>query len=603
MKVLTFDIETYDPSLRTYGMGWAFKYNYPEFVFDVLGVAYITSEGEEGYTADWGKVQELLDSHDALLGHNIGYDIGGLMALSAQGLLNFDLNKHFKYDTMILAKLHNQNFFSYGLDNLAKLLGLGGKKGDVLHDYVWSTGLYQDKQKEATGRNTHTRPSDAVLDKFCKCNMNLLPFDIVAEYAIEDVRVTKALFDKLLPRVEYIDLELYSDLQNICVDSKSRGVCIDIKKAKEVSKEFGGIKKEQEDVIYGIAGHEFNINGVQKQLAPVLLELGYKLDKTEKGNYTVSKGWLEDQKGPIIDAIKLYRQAAKMKKDFIDKIIDYQEAIPDKYRVEGKGMLFPTMKILGAHVTGRFSSGGGSGCKEVSIHQIPARNPMFGKPCRSIFIAKEGEKWCYGDYNSQESRLQVHYASLLNCDRVEEVVQDWNDNPMMSFHDKVASLAQIERDYAKAINLGLSYGMGETKLIESLGLSMRAGRDLLVQYHDMVPFMRQLQKKASQAMKNNNYIKTMGGRRLTKGKDRGAEKDGLSKLAQGSAADQCKKAMQLAYKAGIHIYFTVHDEINWSSCTPQEDVEIMQKLMEGAYKLQVPVVADMGIGNNWGEAK
>ena len=380
-------------------------------------------------------------------------------------------------------------------------------------------------------------------------------------------------------------------------------MCIDLKRAREVSEGFGDIQKTQEAIIYGIAGHEFNINGIQKQLAPVLVELGYKLDKTEKGNYTVGSDWLDEQQGEIIDAIKLYRKSSKMKKDFIDKIIAYQEAIPENHRNEDRGIMFPSMKILGATVTGRFSSGGGSGCKEVSIQQIPSRDPQFGQPCRSIFIPHEGETWSYGDYNSQESRIQVHYASLLGCNRVEEVVDDWNANPMMSFHDKVAELAQIDRSYAKAINLGLSYGMGEAKLIEGLGLSSREGKKLLVQYHEMVPFMKQLQKKASTAMSTNNYVKTLGGRRLTKGREKGAEKDGLSKLAQGSAADQCKRAMQAVWKEGISILFTVHDEINWSSKTPEEDVKKVQVLMEGVYKLQVPVVADMGTGKTWGEAK
>lgn len=603
MKVLTLDFETYDPSLKTYGMGWAFKLNYPEFVFDILGAAIITHDGEEAYLRNGSDLQRHLDKHDAILCHNSMYDLGCLLVLAAQGYIDFNIDTHFKLDTLILAKLHSQNYFSYGLDNLAKFFGIEGKKSDLLHDWVWSTGLYQDKQKEATGRNTHTRPSDAVLERFCKSNMNLLPHDLVAEYAIEDVRVTRKLYDKLIPKVDYVDLELYSDLQNICVDSKSRGVCIDLKRAKEVSIEFGNIKKEQEDVIYALAGHSFNINGIQKQLAPVLIELGYSLPQTEKGNYSVNSAWLDDQKGPIIDAIKLYRQSSKMKKDFIDKIIDYQEAIPEQYRSEDRGILFPTMKILGATVTGRFSSGGGSGCKEVSIQQIPSRNEQFGKPCRSIFIPFPGEKWGYGDFNSQESRLQVHYAALLHCGSVDSVVDAWNDDPLMSFHDKVASLANIDRSYAKAINLGLSYGMGETKLVDGLGLSSREGKQLLVQYHQLVPFMKQLQKKASKALKTNGYIKTIGGRRLTIGRDRGAEKDGLSKLAQGSAADQCKRAMQRAYKAGIHILFAVHDELNWSSKHVEKDLITVQAAMEGAYQLVVPVVAEMGQGDSWLEAK
>ena len=155
-KILTIDAETHDPHLKTYGAGWAFKCNFPRFEFEVLGFAYITWNGTKGYTNDWKEIQDLLDSHDALLMHNSIYDLGCLLSLASEGKLTFDIKTHVKYDTLIMAKLWNQNFFSYGLDKLSKMLLKTAKKSDLLHEWAWSTGLYQDNRKAKTGRNVHT---------------------------------------------------------------------------------------------------------------------------------------------------------------------------------------------------------------------------------------------------------------------------------------------------------------------------------------------------------------------------------------------------------------------------------------------------------------
>lgn len=601
-KLLVLDAETSDPYLKKHGAGYAFGYHYPEYAFSVLGFAYITSEGEKGYTDDWSLLQTLLDSHDAILAFNSSYDLGCLMYLHSQGKIQFDLRKHFKYDAMILAKLWTQNFFSYSLDNLSKIILKTEKKSDLLHDFAWSTGLFQDHKKKLTGRNTHTRPSDAVLDSFCKSRMALFPKEIVGEYAIEDVVLTLDLFNYLLPKAEGVDLDLYSDLQNIVLESKIRGIRIDLKRAKEVQEEFAIAADTAEQKMYEFACKEFNINSTA-QLAPVIMSMGYVLPKTEKGNYSVNKDWLDGEQGEIIDVLKRYKQATKMKRDFVDKLINYQEAIPEQYREDDIGIIFPTMKILGATTTGRFSSGGGMGCLEVNLQQIPTRNKEFGAPCRELFIAHEGEELGLADFSSQEQRIMVHYAKLLNCTGIDEIVSAWNIDPKMDFHQKVASIANISRDQAKTIGLGLAFGMGQEKLIASLGISEQEGAAILRKYHSMLPFMNELRSKAAKGLKTNKYIKTLGGRKLVIGKDRGAERDGLSKLSQGSAACQTKRAMQLCHKAGLNIVLSVHDELGISTANIEKDLPILEKCMETAYTLIVPSVAEGGHGTNWLKAK
>jgi len=613
--VLTIDFETDDKYLKTYGMGWAFKLHFPEHPFTVLGVAYLTEDGEKGYLSlcieqsSLSVVEEnlytlegLLNSHDALLCHNSTYDIGCLLSMVKTHTLTYDIRTHYKYDSMLIAKLSNQNFFSYGLDNLAKIYLKQEKKSDLLHDFAWSTGIYQANIKKTRRINVQTRPSEAVMESWCKTHMSVFPVEVMSEYAIGDVVLARQLFDKILPRISWADLDMYSDLQNIVIDCKSRGVYVDLARLHEVSAEFKTKEEETLSVVYGLAGKEFNLNS-SPQLAEVLFEAGYKLPLTEKGNYSAKAEVLENLEGDIIDAILRYKKVNKVSKDYIAKVIASQDRVPESFKKDGMGIIFPTMKILGAKATGRFTSGGGSGCKEVNIQVIPGKDEEFGKPCRSFLLPYPGEKWGYGDFSSQESRLQVHYAKLLNCDGVDSIIDDWNANPTMSFHDKVSEMASIERPLAKVINLGLSYGMGTEKLILSLKMGYSKGKAVLKQYHQMLPFMKQLSKKTSEALKVNGYIKTIEDSRLRIGRQKGAEKDGLNRLIQGSGASQCKKAMQLAWQSNIKLLFCVHDELNFSSANIDEDMWQVQSCMEGAHTLVVPVVAEMGQGDNWLQAK
>lgn len=607
MRLLVADFETKDPHLRKNGQGPYLAINYPGYEFTVLLVAYMTEDGDCGATTDWSKLQHMLDTHDAIIGHNLMYDIGCLLYLNSVGAINFKLGTHIYYDTMIMAKLYNQNFYAYGLDYLGGILAGAKKESSLLHEFAWSTGIYQDSHKQVTGRNCKTRPSEAVLEKWCKTNMDAFPVEVLSQYAVQDVVVTRKLYDKLVDKLDYLDLSEYSTDLEITVDMKVRGVDIDLEQCHKVSAQFGQWSDEAAEKVYEHLGKRIELGKIQKQLAPALVELGYSIPRTDKGNYSVTDAWLEDQVGDVFEQIRTYRKALQKKRNFIDKIINYQQAIPEQYRDAKRGRLHPTLKLLGAHVTGRYSSGGGSGSLEVSVHQIPVRDEVFGKPCRSIFIPYKDETWVAGDFNSQESRLQVHYACLLGCDGADVIRDMWIADPHMSYHDTTAKITGLERAYAKTINLGLSYGMGEEKLTVQMGVSAMRGKAIIDQYHEMFPFMKQLQKACSASLKQHKYVKTISGNRLVIGKrgpdNRNPEKDGLSKVIQGSAARQCAAAMRAAYKAGMKILIVVHDEINISTPNPDEDVLNLQDCMQNAIQLCLPAVADVNSGHNWLEAK
>ena len=631
VKILYLDCETKDPNLRKYGAGWVFKYHYPNYPFTVISVGMILHSGEEVYISvsdmnDLAQLLEIIKNHDTIVCHNALYDLGCLLYLYRHAI---DLNKYTVIDTMILAKLYDQHIFEkhmasspYSLDTLCSVFNLSDKKEtSLLTDYAWLSGIYQKARKIAMGRNTFKRPSEKMLKDFCYKDLTVFPSEVLEEYCLQDVRATKSLNEFLLSKLETTDEELkkYSDLLLVCLSCKKNGVRVDLNKAKEIGKSFGQIAEDSMnsllDIICAKLGsshyRDINLNST-KQLGPILIELGYSLPLTKLGNPSIGKDWIESQpdNDSLLALLLRYRKALKVNKDFVQKVLKYQDAIPKANRDKDYGWLYPSIKPLGAYHTGRFTSGGGSGCLELSIHQIPRRDEEFGKPLREIFVAHEGEQLVCGDFNGQESRLQVHYASMLACSGTQAIINAWHKDPEMKYHNKVAELTGIDYDSAKMINLALSYGMHNKKLCVKLGLSEREGMALIKKYHQLLPFMQQLQNVTAKTLLKNGYVRTLGSRKLYidpsyewQGKVKTQESKALSKLIQGSAADQCIQAMINAYRSGLKVLFSVHDEIVISTKSSFVDLAILKTCMEDTFKLKVPVIADCNIGNSWGEAK
>lgn len=634
LKVLILDFETYDFNLLKFGAGWAFKINYKTYPFEVLCVGLKKSDGTSeciDFIEDYKKGKEallsVLNNHDVIVCHNAMYDIGILYYLFPEEM---SCKRWMFIDTVLLARMVDQNIDSklftktpYSLDTLTRYWKLDEvKETSILTDYIWNSGMYAQVVKETTGVNKKTRPSEKVLTSFAYLHLKELPKEIRESYCMQDIFATDKLFIHLHNKlgVDFTEEQYtrYSKLIWICVEAKTRGTDVDLDRTKQLIKEFSVIREETNQKILehiidklGLEYLDININST-KQLGEVFVKLGYRVLVTAAGNPSITKDWLNEQ--PITDelcaALITYRKTYKMTKDFLQKTLDYQEAIPSEYRDPHRGKLFPSLKVLGAFKTGRFTSGGGSGCKELSIHQIPRRDEEFGKPIREIFIPYENETMVCGDFNGQESRLQVHYGSLLGCRGVDGIIERWWKEPEMKFYTMVSEQTGLNYDDAKMITLGLSYDMHNKKLCLRLGLAETEGMKIITQYHEMLPFIKQLQEITAASIIKNGYIKTMASRKLYidcsykfKGRLVTKERKALSKLIQGSAADQCMEAMIRAYDAGLKILFSVHDEILISSPAPEVDLLGLKHCMESAYSLKVPVIADCDVGKSWGEAK
>ena len=614
MKWLVVDIETNDPYIgRGLGAGWVFKLNnIPNNDFTLLGVAMLDSDYNATYETDINIIKNKVEKADILICHNAQYDIGGLMAYG------IDVKGKKILDTMIAAKLFDSSHKEYGLDYLAEYYLKRNKKNTVLTDAVWNAGIYPWLKKELAAKEKaekkglvfeRERPKENLLSKFCKNNMELVQEkcpEAMAEYAKEDVLLTFELW--MYFKKHNIDVEMcfwYSYIVHICIDYRSRGIRVHLPSIKIAVDKINELLHNEYLSIYEMAGEEFNINS-NKELPRVFEKLGIPYKVTDKGNPSIAKDFLEELSHPFAQLITTARKLAKIKNDFLEKVFDMQEFTLgiDSKEIYTKefGRVYPELNIMQAK-TGRFSSS----CP--NIQQIPSRDEIYGPICRSIYIPEEGEDWYSLDFSNQEGRLQVHYASLINAEGADELLLQFNANPEFDMHGEIAKLANIERREAKTINLGISYGMGTIKLANSLKIDEQSAKLLKSKYNNAMPFLKELQDKASLKFKETGIIKTILGRSLKldlpiyeKGKMITFEYRALNKLIQGSASDQTMMAMRMAYDEGIPVLFCVHDELNMSTSNPHHAVRL-KEIMETCINTKVKMFTEIKQGKNWGECK
>jgi len=339
---------------------------------------------------------------------------------------------------------------------------------------------------------------------------------------------------------------------------------------------------------------------------------------TEKGAPSFQGPWLEAHEHDLPKMIVEARRINKARTTFIEgAILEYSH----NGRIHAEA--HPLKNDGGGTVTGRFSY------SNPNLQQVPARDPEIGKLIRSLFIPEEGATWGAFDYSQQEPRITVHYASLLGLEGATDAVKAYSTEGA-DFHQIVADMAGIPRKQAKNINLGLTYGMGQQKLIRELGLEPDEALKLLETYHRRVPFIRGLQSRCTRIAEQRGCITTLGGRKchfdlweavgflhdekqaplpLQEAKDKYGDNlkrsftyKALNKLIQGSAADMTKLAMRDLWKEGLVPHIQIHDELDYSIFN-QEQAEIVIDRMVNCVKMRVPLVVDYESGSNWGEAE
>ncbi len=604
MKILTLDFETRDPYLGNdiaLASGWVYYLHHKEkSLFRPLGMAYRTHTGAKGYTTDWAYVQKLVQDHDTLLAHNSQYDFGIL------GALGISIKDKILLDTKIMAFLYNNIEKTY-LDLLGRKYCKIIKATDTLGNAVWDYDLWpmtktdQAKTERMAKKGEiylRQRPLQDKLNKYAYSIMDKLQekcYDIVADYAIIDIDITWALYEFYTNKG--VKSEYYSDVLKSLLQSRARGICVDLKACREAHLLLAPLIAKALNTIYEIAGFELNMRS-HPQMLKLMNQLKVKVPADEEGKQSVSDKFLRSIKHPIGKAIRDARKLTKLDHDFLQKMVEIQQYTLALSEQEvdklDYGVIYPHMQLFGA-VTGRFS------CQGPNIQQIPARGDKelseFVAVCRKIFVPHPGFKWSCHDFSAQEIRLQLHVATELGIRSADELVAGYIKNPKFDLHQTVADLAHITRPEAKVINLGLTYGMGTAALAENLKVSGDEAKALVKKYTKTVPYLKETNELLINKMIDIRYVRTINNKRLLRG-ERGWEFRTFNHVIQGSAADQIIEVLRQCYKKGIRVLFAVHDEINAEVKTHAES-EQLNNLMENSVKLVVPVVAESGIGENW----
>ena len=591
---IAIDLETKDPELTKMGSGAIIGKG------EVVGIA-VAVEGWCGYypiahggggnmdktmVLKW--FQDVLNTKASKIFHNAMYDVCWIRAMGLK--INGTI-----IDTMIASALCDENQFRFDLNTCAKRYVGTGKDEAALYAAAKEWGI--DPKGE----------------------MYKLPAMYVGQYAEKDAAITLQLWQYLKTEIVNQDIQSIFDMETelfpCLVDMRFLGVRVDVQAASKLKKQ---LVEREESALLAVkkeTGIEPQI-WAARSIAKVFEKLKLPYDVTEKTSApSFTKNFLQNHPHPVVQKIAQAREVNKAHTTFIDTILKHSH----------KGRIHAEINQLrgdnGGTVTGRFSY------SNPNLQQIPARNKELGPMIRSLFVPEEGHTWGVFDYSQQEPRLVVHYAALQNLYGVDDVLDSYNNDPNTDFHTIVADMANIPRSQAKTINLGLFYGMGKNKLQAELGVDKETSDELFKQYHDRVPFVKQLMDNVMQRAQQRGQIRTLLGRLCRfhlwepnmfgmhkamthdaallehgPGIRRAYTYKALNKLIQGSAADMTKKAMIELYKEGIIPHIQVHDELDISIESPEHASKI-KEIMENAVELKVPNKVDYESGSNWGNIK
>jgi DNA polymerase I-like protein with 3'-5' exonuclease and polymerase domains len=590
---ISIDLETKDPELKRMGSGAITGQG------DVTGIAvavknwsaYYPIAHEGGGNIDRKKVlkwfQDVLNTSAIKIFHNAMYDVCWIrhLGLKINGRI---------VDTMIACALVDENQMRYDLNNCAKRYTGKGKDESALYAAAKEWGV------------------DA------KVEMYKLPAMYVGAYAEKDAEITLELWQELKKEIEIQDIssifQLEVDLFPCLVEMRFLGVRVNQEQAVNEKKTL----IEQEKKLLRAIRHETDIEvqiWAARSIAKIFDKLKLPYDRTLKTKApSFTKNFLSHHPHPLVNKIAQAREINKAHTTFIDTILKHSH----------KGRIHAEINQLrgdnGGTVTGRFSYA------NPNLQQIPARNKELSSRIRSLFIPEEGHHWGCFDYNQQEPRLVVHYATLQNLYGVNEVADAYKKGDA-DFHTIVSEMAKIPRIQAKTINLGLFYGMGKAKLQAELGVNKDVAEELFRLYHGRVPFVKALMDSTMKRAQDSGKIRTLLGRLCRfhlwepnqfgihralsheealrehgPGIKRAFTYKALNKLIQGSAADMTKKAMLDLYKEGIIPHIQIHDELDISIKNDKQARQIID-IMESAVTLEIPNKVDYEFGKNWGTIK
>jgi len=521
-------------------------------------------------------ITKLFANNAVKIGQNIKYDIKVLRraGIEVAGEL---------FDTMIAAYLHDPGSHQHGLDSLA----------------LKHLGHQMTKFSDVAGKGKKQKTFDQV------------ELDVAVKYSCEDVDITLRLENLFAPPLHELQLwELFQKIEmplvRVLADMEMTGIRLDSEKLLEIGKIARETMNEIAAKIFAIAGEEFNLDS-PKQLSHILFDkLGLPTKRKTKTGFSTDASVMEQfafDGFEIAGYIVEYREMSKLLNTYIDalpKMIN-----PDTGRIH-------TSLNQTVAATGRLSS------SNPNLQNIPIRGG-FGAQIRECFVPKAGWKLLSADYSQVELRLMAHLSEDSNM--IEAFIQN------LDIHSFTASLIsgipidEIDKSLrrtAKTVNFGVIYGQSAFALSQQLRIPFGEAESFIESYFARYPAVKGFVASIEKFVEEHGYVETIMGRRRylpeidsdSHQMRQAAKRAAVNTPLQGSAADIIKKAMLgisqklYDYKLSAKMLLQVHDELLFEFPPDEEDSlrQLVKSEMETVIELRVPLIVDIGIGDNWGEA-
>ena len=451
---------------------------------------------------------------------------------------------------------------------------------------------------------------DEVAGKGAKqVGFNQVTVEVAAEYAAEDADITLQLHQAMYPVVQaddklsFIYNEIEMPSREVLFTIERNGVLIDQGMLNRQSNEIGMKLMDLEKQAFELAGQPFNL-GSPKQLQEILFgKLGIKpTKKTPSGAPSTDEDVLQELAldYPLPKVLLEYRGLAKLKSTYTDKL-------PKMINTQ-TGRVHTNYNQAVA-ITGRLAS------SDPNLQNIPVRTAE-GRRIREAFIAPAGSVIVSADYSQIELRIMAHLSQdegMLSAFANNEDIH--RATAAEIFGCEREAVTNEQRRYAKVINFGLIYGMSAFGLAQNLNIDRSAAQSYIERYFARYPGVRAYMQDTREVAKQKGYVETYFGRRLwvpeinsSNGMRRaGAERAAINAPMQGTAADLIKLAMIAvqnwiaAQQLNTKLIMQVHDELVLE--VPDAELDLVQtmlpQLMQNVAKLDVPLLAEVGVGSNW----
>ncbi|WP_460757070.1 DNA polymerase I [Marinomonas epiphytica] len=560
---------------------------------ELVGVSFSVTAGKAAYVPfahdyegapeqldrDWVLAQLkpwLEDDSKAKVGQHLKYD--------ANVLNNYDIElRGIAYDTMLESYVYNSVSSRHDMDTLAKKF--------LNHTCVSFEELAGKGKKQKT--------------------FNQIELEQAAFYASEDADITLRLHQAIWPQVEQTPelVSIFKDIEcplvPVLAKMEQTGALIDPELLHLQSSEIGAKLQELEIKAHELAGESFNLSS-PKQLQVILFEKqGLPvIKKTPKGQPSTAEPILQElaQDYELPRLIMEHRSLSKLKSTYTDKL-------PEMIQTTGR---IHTSYHQAITATGRLSS------TDPNLQNIPIRTAE-GRRIRQAFVAPKGYKLLAADYSQVELRIMAHLSQDKGL--LDAFTRDADVHKATAAEVFEVSLEEVtteQRRRAKAINFGLIYGMSAFGLAKQLDISRPEAAKYIKRYFERYPGVQQYMENTREGAKENGYVETIYGRRLylpdIKASNammrQAAERTAINAPMQGSAADIIKRAMIKMHSwladtdLDVKMILQVHDELIFE--VAESDLESAQAkivdIMQNSSKIDVPLLVEAGVGNNWDEA-